>query len=52
MSGRIGNQADATILPGECVLESRFLMKHRVLVVEDDGNLSALLRENLAFEGF
>lgn len=27
-------------------------MKSRILVVEDDGNLSALLRENLAFEGF
>ena len=27
-------------------------MKKRVLVVEDDSNLSALLRENLIFEGF
>jgi two-component system response regulator VicR len=27
-------------------------MKKRVLVVEDDSNLSALLRENLVFEGF
>ena len=27
-------------------------MKSRVLVVEDDGNLSTLLRENLSFEGF
>jgi DNA-binding response OmpR family regulator len=27
-------------------------MKNRILVVEDDENLSALLRENLAFEGF
>jgi two-component system response regulator VicR len=27
-------------------------MKKRVLVVEDDSNLSALLRENLLFEGF
>src|SRR5580765_6421049 len=27
-------------------------MKKRVLVVEDDLNLSALLRENLLFEGF
>ena len=27
-------------------------MKKRVLVVEDDANLSALLRENLVFEGF
>ena len=27
-------------------------MKSRVLVVEDDPNLSTLLRENLAFEGF
>jgi DNA-binding response OmpR family regulator len=27
-------------------------MKKRVLVVEDDANLSALLRENLLFEGF
>jgi two-component system response regulator VicR len=27
-------------------------MKKRVLIVEDDSNLSALLRENLLFEGF
>jgi DNA-binding response OmpR family regulator len=27
-------------------------MKKRILVVEDDGNLASLLRENLAFEGF
>jgi DNA-binding response OmpR family regulator len=27
-------------------------MKKRVLIVEDDSNLSALLRENLVFEGF
>src|SRR5690349_5205062 len=27
-------------------------MKKRVLVVEDDANLAALLRENLLFEGF
>jgi DNA-binding response OmpR family regulator len=27
-------------------------MKSRVLVVEDDANLSTLLRENLTFEGF
>src|SRR5918994_607349 len=27
-------------------------MKKRVLVVEDDSNLAALLRENLLFEGF
>jgi DNA-binding response OmpR family regulator len=29
-----------------------FNMKTRILVVEDDGNLAMLLRENLAFEGF
>ena len=27
-------------------------MKSRVLVVEDDANLSTVLRENLTFEGF